>query len=219
MRIGKENLVMQLQLQNEKALEYLVMEHGERLISIIRKHLFTLPHLQQACLVSTIQKIWDYAEYFHEDNDFANWVGSVARYCCLEFLRAYREEATITWLIEKEIAEEREMMVSCLEAKEREIFVRFYEGENCFKAAGNSGIKYENMYELLNLIDTDIFEYEKEHLTLEQKQDILQRITIQKKEKRLRFSWKRLLKTTKIPLSEEKPRPYFPQKSFLYERR
>ena len=39
MKIGKENLVMQLQFHNEKALEFLVMEHGERLISIIRKHL------------------------------------------------------------------------------------------------------------------------------------------------------------------------------------
>ena len=72
MRIGKENLVAQLQLHNEKALEYLVMEHGERLISIIRKHLFTLPHLQQNCLGSTIQAVWDHVDSFQKDNEFEN---------------------------------------------------------------------------------------------------------------------------------------------------
>ncbi|MCI8298773.1 MAG: hypothetical protein HFI69_00195 [Lachnospiraceae bacterium] len=215
MRIRKENLVMQLQLQNEKALEYLVMEHGERLVSIIRKHLFTLPHLQQECLLSTICKIWDYAAYFHEDNEFENWIGSVARYCCLEFLRAYQAEATISWLIEKEIAEEQEMMKSCLKPEEREAFVNFYE---C-KDIRDSKMKYKNMYELLNLIDTDIFEYEKERLTIQEKQDILQKIQVQNNVVKRRFSLKRVLKATEIPLSEEKPRLYFPQKFFLYERR
>ena len=212
MRIGKENLVVQLQLHNEKALEYLVMEHGERLISIIRKHLFTLPHLQQSCLIDTVQKIWDFSEYFHENNEFENWIGSVARYCCLEFLRCHRDEATITWLIEKEITEEQEMMISCLKPEEQELFIQFLMEED-------SQSKYQNIYELLNRIDTDIFEYEKEPLTLEEKQEVLQCVQANKKVKKRRFSLKKYLGATETPLSKEKSRPYFPQKFFLYERR
>lgn len=219
MRIGKENLVMQLQLHNEKALEYLVMEHGERLISIIRKHLFTLPHLQQNCLNHTVQRIWDFVGYFHEDNEFENWIGSVARYCCLEFLQDYREEATIAWLIEKEIAEEQEMMMSCLKQEEQELFVRFQTGEEVSYTSEDSQVKYQNMYELLNQIDTDIFEYEKEPLTIQEKQEVLQSIQVRNKVKKRRFSLKQYLRMAEIPLSEEKPRPYFPQKFFLYERR
>ena len=68
-------------------------------------------------------------------------------------------------------------------------------------------------------IDTDIFEYEKERLTIQEKQDILQKIQVQNNVVKRRFSLKRVLKATEIPLSEEKPRLYFPQKFFLYERR
>ena len=97
---------MQLQLHNKKALDFFIGEHGGQLISIIRKHLFTLPHLQQECLLDTITKIWNHMDSFDDQNEFGNWVGAVARYRCLEFLRTHQDEATIAWLIEKEIAED-----------------------------------------------------------------------------------------------------------------
>lgn len=219
MKMGKENLVVQLQLHNEKALEYLVLEHGERLISIIRKHLFTLPHLQQECLKRTVQDIWDYVEFFQEENEFENWIGSVARYCCLEFLQNHREEATIAWLIEKEIAEEEEMMISCLRPEEQELFVRFYRGEAVFSGDSGTVRTYRNIYELLNCVETDIFEYEKEPLSLQERQEVLQSIHFGKKEKKHWLSLRRFFKAAKIQLSEVKSHPYFPQKFFLYERR
>ena len=80
MKINKENYVVQLRLHNEKALEFLIMEHGEQLVSIIRKHLFTLPHLQQECLADTVAAIWNHMDSYDSRNEFGNWVGSVARY-------------------------------------------------------------------------------------------------------------------------------------------
>ncbi|MCI8496261.1 MAG: hypothetical protein HFI74_11385 [Lachnospiraceae bacterium] len=200
MRIGKENLVAQLQLHNEKALEYLVMEHGERLISIIRKHLFTLPHLQQNCLGSTIQAVWDHVDSFHKDNEFENWIGSVARYCCLEYLEAHQEEATIAWLIQKEIAEEKEMMATCLGKEEQELFYQLVEAAQGKGFAYIQG-KFCDVYALLNRIDTDIFEYEKEPLTLQEKEEVLKKIQNRKKEKKRKFSLKRYLKATELQLS------------------
>ncbi len=168
MRIGKENFIVQLQLHNEKALEFLVMEHGERLISIIRKHLFTLPHLQEECLTDTFVTVWNHIDSFDRENEFENWIGSVARYRCLKYLAAHQNEATIAWLIEKEILEEKEMMVSCLNEQEQELFYRFYVGEEPEQTRKkNRNISCRSMYDLLNRVDTDIFEYEKECISAE----------------------------------------------------
>ena len=195
MKIGKENLVMQLQFHNEKALEFLVMEHGERLISIIRKHLFTLPHLQQECLADTVGAIWNHIESYDDDNEFENWIGSVARYRCLEFLRSYQKEATIAWLIEKEIAEEKEMMVSCLDSLEEELFYRFYVGEDFEGAARKDlALPYYNMYDLLNCIDTDIYEYEKEKMPIEEKEQLYQQVLTKVTVKKRRFSFRTYVK-------------------------
>lgn len=197
MRIGKDNFVMQLQLHNEKVLEFLVMEHGERLISIIRKHLFTLPHLQQECLLDTVTAIWNHMESYDDDNEFENWIGSVARYRCLEFLRIHQKEATIAWLIEKEIAEEKEMMVSCLNPEEQELFYRFYVGEDLEKSPKkNTKVIYHNMYDLLNRIDTDIFEYEREPLTQEEKEKIFHQLQAVLRGKKKRFSLKKYLENS-----------------------
>ena len=197
MRIGRENLVMQLQFHNERALEFLIMEHGERLISIIRKHLFTLPNLQQECLADTIVAIWNHIESYDEDNEFENWIGSVARYRCLEFLRAYQKEATIAWLIEKEIAEEKEVMVSCLNPLEEELFYRFYVGEDFEQAARKDlALPYYNMYDLLNRIDTDIFEYEKEKMPAEEKEQLYRHILAKLNVKRRRFSFRKYLQSS-----------------------
>lgn len=200
MRIGKENLVAQLRLRNAKALEYLVTEHGERLISIIRKHLFTLPHLQQECLCRTVQAVWDHVASFRDDNDFENWIGSVARYCCLQYLQDHQEEATIAWLIQKEIIEEKEMMATCLRSEERQVFYQLME------IGTTRGITYADnrqcdIYELLNNIDTDIFEYEKEPLTLQEQEEVLSKIQHKKREKRRMFSLRRYLKATELQLS------------------
>lgn len=197
MKINRENYVAQLQFHNEKALEYFIMEHGERLMSIIKKHLFTLPHLQQECLADTITAVWNHMDDFSRANEFENWIGSVARYRCLEFLRTYQKEATIAWLIEKEIAEEKEVMVSCLNPQEQELFYRFYVGESFEKASKRDpGAAFHNMYQLLNRIDTDIFEYEKEQLSQEEKERLCQQLQAALRKKKRRFSLKRYLEVS-----------------------
>lgn len=192
MKIGKNNFIVQWQLHNEKALEFLTMEYGEYLLSIIKKHLFTLPHLQKACLIDTVMAIWKYAECFEGENEFENWAGSVARYRCLEFLRIHQKEATIAWLIEKEIAEEKEVMISCLSPAEQELFEEFYENENekYLKETKKDASDY-NIYDLLNRIDTDIAEYEKASMTAEEKEEIFLHLQTKLQQGRRRFSFRR----------------------------
>ncbi len=194
MKINKENYVVQLRLHNEKALEFFIMEHGEQLVSIIRKHLFTLPHLQQECLTDTVAAIWNHLDSYDSRNEFGNWVGSVARYRCLEFLREHQKEATIAWLIEKEIAEEKEMMVSCLNPHEQEHFYRFSVADGIGGSVKKDvKIVYRNMYDLLNRVYTDIFEYEKEHLDTEEKEQIFQQMQSLLAGKKRKFSLRRYL--------------------------
>lgn len=177
MKITNENLAAQLQLHNEKAMEFMVKEYGIYLISIIRKHLFTLPHLQTECMVEALVTIWNHMDAYDKKNEFENWIGSVARYCCLQFLREHQQEATIAWLIEKEIAEEREVMINSLDEEQQELFYRFYVGEIVKKGSEEyQKYVYHNMYELLNEIDTDICEYEKEPLTDAEQEQVLHKV-------------------------------------------
>lgn len=191
MKITNENLVVQLQLRNEKAMDFLVNEYSIYLISIIRKHLFTLPHLQMECMVETLLTIWKHIDAYEKSNEFENWMGSVTRYCCLEFLKKHQQEATIAWLIEKEIAEEREVMINSLEEEQQELFYRFYVGETLKKGSKEyQKYLYHDMYELLNEIDTDICEYEKEPLTEAEQEQILRKIQSYIGKKR-RVFWKK----------------------------
>ncbi len=191
MKITNENLAVQLQLHNEKAMDFLVNEYSIYLISIIRKHLFTLPHLQLECLVETLLTIWKHMDAYEKSNEFENWIGSVARYCCLEFLKKHQQEATIAWLIEKEIAEEREVMINSLEEEQQELFYRFYIGETLKKGSDEyQKYLYHNMYELLNEIDTDICEYEKEPLPAAAQEQVLRKVQSYIGKKR-GISWKK----------------------------
>lgn len=191
MRINNENLEMQLRLHNEKAMDFLVNEYGIYLISIIKKHLFTLPHLQMDCMVETLVNIWEHIDDFSPNNEFENWIGSVARYCCLGFLREHQQEATIAWLIEKEISEEREVMLNNLEEEQQELFYRFYVGEIMKPGSTEyQKLSYHNMYELLNEIDTDIFEYEKESLSSKEQELVLQKVQSRIR-KKSGLSWKK----------------------------
>ena len=62
-----------------------------------------------------------------------------------------------------------------------------------FEAANQKGadVVYHDMYELLNRIDTDIFEYEKEQLTPEEKEALCRQLQSLLKEKKRRFSLKK----------------------------
>lgn len=47
MKIGEHNYIQQLRRQNEKALMYVIETYGGLLMSVIRRHLFSLPHKQE----------------------------------------------------------------------------------------------------------------------------------------------------------------------------
>ncbi len=167
MKIRKDNYIHQLQLHNEKALLYVIDEYGGLLMSIIRKHLFGIPHRQEECFNDVLLKIWQNISDFDENkNTFKSWAAAIARYRSIDYLRQYKremetmdiedavivkEDRMLSELIEREISEEVEMMLNSLNPADRELFLRLYVDEQPIEEISReTGMKKEMIYNHLS---------------------------------------------------------------------
>ena len=163
MKIGEHNFIQQLQLQNEKALLYVIDEYGGLLMSIIRKQLFGVPNRQEECFNDVLLRIWQNISDFDESkNSFKNWAAAVTRYRAIDYLRQYqREVATVdiddtvivkedrilARMIERELSEEVEMMLDSLKPVDRELFMKLYVQEQPMEQVSReTGMKQEVIY-------------------------------------------------------------------------
>lgn len=167
MKIGEHNYIKQLQLHNEKALLYVIDEYGGLLMSIIRKHLFSVPHREEECFNDVLLKIWQNISEFDESKStFKNWAAAVARYRSIDYLRQYRkeleavniedtmivkEDKMLANMIEREISEELEMMLDTLKPIDKELFMRLYVQEQSVdEVSRETGMKTEVIYNHLS---------------------------------------------------------------------
>lgn len=163
MRINKENYITQLRRYDEKALEFVLEEYGGLLMSIIRKHLFCLPGLQEECMNDVLFKIWKHIDQFDENrNSFKNWIAGIARYQAIDYLRKHlrelelmnldeieegREDEQLVKFIEEEISDEVEAILACLNQEDRAIFLKlFYEDKDVEEVSREIGLKKEIIY-------------------------------------------------------------------------
>ncbi len=147
MRITKDNYLNQLKRHNEKALEYVLEEYGGFLMSIIRKHLYSLPAFHEDCLNDVLFKIWKHIGQFDENKStFKNWIAAIARYQSIDYLRKYLceyehtnldevslalEDRHLVKLIEEEISAEVSSMLNCLSEEDKILFLKlFYKEED-----------------------------------------------------------------------------------------
>ena len=167
MRIGQHNYIKQLKLHNEKALMYVIDTYGGLLTSVIRKHMFALPQQQEECFDDVLLKIWEHISDFDESrNSFQNWAAAIAKYRAIDYLRQYRrepvavdiedtviahEDQMLTEVIEREISNEIEKMLSCLKPADRELFLRLYvEEQDMEQVSREMGMKKEVIYNHLS---------------------------------------------------------------------
>ncbi|MCI8634867.1 MAG: sigma-70 family RNA polymerase sigma factor [Eubacterium sp.] len=167
MRIGQHNYIKQLKLHNEKALMYVIDTYGGLLMSVIRKHMFALPQQQEECFDDVLLKIWEHISDFDESrNSFQNWAAAIAKYRAIDYLRQYRrepvavdiedtviahEDQMLTEVIEREISNEIEKMLSCLKPADRELFLRLYvEEQDMEQVSREMGMKKEVIYNHLS---------------------------------------------------------------------
>lgn len=163
MKINESNFVAQLRLRNEKALLYVIDTYGDLLVSIIRKHFFAIPEMEEECLNDVLLKIWQNIESFDDSkNSFKNWAAAIATYRSIDYLRKYQremyrmdieeadipqEDTALAGLLEKEISEDMDRLLGCLNPSDRELFLRLYvEEESVEQISQDTGMEKAVIY-------------------------------------------------------------------------
>lgn len=167
MKVGENNYIEQLRLHNEKALMYVIDSYGGLLKSVIVKHLFAMPDRVEECLNDVLLSIWENILSFDESRStFKNWAAAIARYQAIDYLRKYKrelqqveiednlaveEDAMFGQLLEEEISEEMERMLSCLNEKDRILFWKLYVEEKPIEEIGReTGMQKSVIYNRLS---------------------------------------------------------------------
>ena len=142
MKINEDNFVEQLKFRNEKALEYVIDNYGRIVKSIVKKHLFSLQDYQEECINDVFLAVWENIESYRPmRSSFVNWIAGIARYKAIDYKRKYlkriqtenledvtagEEDREQMKIIEEELSEEMEEMLSCLSPEDRELFMKLY---------------------------------------------------------------------------------------------
>lgn len=167
MQIRENNYIEELHLHNEKALIYVIDNYGGLLKSIIAKHLFAIPDKTGECLNDVLLSIWENISSFDENkNSFKNWIAAIARYQAIDYLRKYqrelpqvdiddvsipKEDVMLEHLLDREISEEMEFLLSCLNEKDRCLFWKIYVEEKTLdEVCQESGMKKAVIYNRLS---------------------------------------------------------------------
>lgn len=165
MKINETNFVTQLYKKNEKALLYVIDQYGGLLHSIVQKHLYSFPDMQEECLNDILMAIWENISSFDvSKNTFKNWAAAIARYKSMDYLRKYLKDLqntsweeldvfvastddSIEQITNRELSEELEVMLSCLSPSDRELFLKlFYEERGIDEISQETGQKREIIY-------------------------------------------------------------------------
>ena len=142
MKITEKNFVAQLRRGNERALEYVVDAYGGLLLAVVRKQLAALPELQQECVNDVLLAIWQNIDHYDETRStFANWAAGICRYKAIDCRRVWLKQLQeqpleaaeefadprcSTDLLEQEIFEEVEQMLSCLKETDQLLFRQLF---------------------------------------------------------------------------------------------
>lgn len=166
MKIKENNFVYQLQIKNEKALAYIISEYGGLVMSVIRKHLFLMEDMEEECFDDVFLSVWEHSSSFDEEiTSFKNWIAGIARYKAIDYLRKYRtrlddigldgitvsnEDQELLKLIDREISEEMDQMLSCLNDTDKQLFMKLYVEEKeidvvCEETGMNKNVIYKRL--------------------------------------------------------------------------
>lgn len=163
MRISEENFILQAKRKNEKALDYIIEQYGWIIKTVIQKQLYHLPDYQSDCMNDVLLGIWNHIDCFEpEKSSFKNWVAGIARYKAIDYRRKYLkilereilEEAEIPAedlvqksVLENEISEEIQQILSCLTAEDQQIFKRlFLEDVSMEDVSKETGLRKDALY-------------------------------------------------------------------------
>lgn len=142
MKVTEDNFILKLKQRDDKALEYVIDKYGWVIKSIVRKNLYNLESYQDECINDILLGIWNNIESFNEEKStFKNWIAGISKYKTIDYRRKYlknlqyenidemeikTEDNSHAKLIETELSNELEDMLSHLKEKDRELFLKLY---------------------------------------------------------------------------------------------
>lgn len=142
MKITEENFILKLKQRDERALEYVIDNYGWIIKSIVKKSLYNLDGYQEECINDILLGIWNNIESFDESKStFKNWVGGISKYKTIDYRRKYlkhlyneniddlnikTEDNSHKELIENELSNDMQSILSHLKEKDRELFLKLY---------------------------------------------------------------------------------------------
>ncbi|MCG1011067.1 sigma-70 family RNA polymerase sigma factor [Tepidanaerobacter sp. GT38] len=167
MQITEDNFIEELKKGNEKALEYVIDNYGWILKTVIKKHLRYLPDYYEECLNDCLMSIWTNIGYYDsQKSSFKNWVGGVAKYKSINYVRKYlrdlekeniediavsAEDNALKAVLSKEISQETERMLKCLSEEDRKIFMKLYfEDKSMDEISCDTGLAKPVLYNRLS---------------------------------------------------------------------
>lgn len=149
-----------------EAVRWILEEYGDTMKTVISYHMRCFSKEdQEDCLNEVLFAVWNHMDSFDPSRgSMKNWIAGICRFHALDAvrkqLRRAKEESMDgkenilvsgleiqTELIEQELSEETEDMLSCLKPVEREILLAFYMEEKTAKElAEEYGLKRTSVY-------------------------------------------------------------------------
>ncbi|WP_195283689.1 sigma-70 family RNA polymerase sigma factor [Harryflintia acetispora] len=162
--INGENFLGALRRQDERALDYLVEHYAGLIRSVVSRKLYALPAWQEDCQNDILYEVWKNAKRFDGERcSFEGWVAAIARCRCVDYLRRYLdgrsssldglepEPAADDSTLRAEAREELESLLSCLNERDRELFLCYYlGGEDVDSLSKRSGLRPAAVYNRLS---------------------------------------------------------------------
>jgi len=167
LKITEDNFVEQLKNRNERALEYVIDNYAWILKTVLKKHLSHIMDFYEECMNDCLLAIWENIDYYDpEKSSFKNWIGGIAKYKSIDYVRKYLknldsksiedlvipiEDNSLKEILEVEVREETEKMLLNLSEEDRVIFRELYfENKNINEISKKTGLSKEALYNRLS---------------------------------------------------------------------
>lgn len=163
MKVNEKNFVSMIRLGREEGILYVIEEYGGLLQSIVKSRLYSAPDRIEECMNDIFLGIWKNIDSYDEKKgSFKNWAAGIARLEAIDYLRRLsreyahvrleeaeipKEDEALERLLEQELSEETQSLLSCLSPRDRELFQRLYvDEEEVEQAAREMGMSDANVY-------------------------------------------------------------------------
>lgn len=169
MKANETNFIALIRQKREEGILYVIDTYGGYLHAIVRQRLSALPDQIDECMNDIFLGIWKNIDSYDADKgSFQNWIAGIARLEAIDCLRRAGRERQLVSLdsclerscdilsctdepipsfLDRELSAETEELLSCLSAKDRELFYRIYGNEESPEQVSSElGMTRDNLY-------------------------------------------------------------------------